>query len=40
MSKHEGHKIGTVIGQAGIADYCLDCSQVLESLTITKGVSK
>ena len=32
MSEHKNHKIGIILGQAGVANYCLDCSQILESL--------
>lgn len=39
MKEHKGHKIGTIFGQLGVADYCLDCSKVLEQLT-TKGEDK
>jgi len=33
MNEHKGHKIGTILGRVGLANYCLDCSQVLEQLT-------
>ena len=36
MNEHEGHKIGTILGQAGVADYCLDCSKVLDQLTMRR----
>jgi hypothetical protein len=32
MNEHNGHKIGTILGRVGLANYCLDCSQVLEQL--------
>jgi hypothetical protein len=34
MDKHEGHKIGAIFGNAGISDYCLDCSEVLGYLSV------
>jgi hypothetical protein len=41
MDKHKGHKIGVILGQAGVAQYCLDCSQVLESLeTVVERLKK
>lgn len=34
MNEHKGHKIGTIFGHSGFADYCLDCSKVLDQLTM------
>ena len=36
MNEHKGHKIGTIFGHSGLADYCLDCSKVLDQLTMKK----
>jgi hypothetical protein len=32
VNEHTGHKIGTILGRVGLANYCLDCSQILEQL--------
>lgn len=40
MKEHEGHKIGTIFGHSGFADYCLDCSKVLDQLTTSKIETK
>lgn len=34
MNKHKEHKIGAIFGNAGISDYCLDCSEVLGYLSV------
>lgn len=40
MNKHKGHKIGTIFGQDRVADYCLDCSEILDQLTMEREGNK